>query len=429
MEKQDIAARCHDIQACLGNKEVPEFEAISQIGMAVRLALHIKGLPRIKYNVLKLAANYYLNIPSLVLQSILEILYEVQFVKILSQGQTIQTIIPTVPFFEDIYESIGDFAAKEKSFNEAEQLSLEILKRLTLTPEPKQTLYNIGADSQLINRSVQIGDEGGYFRVYRARGKDIIYSPIFFSENANLYADIVAKSGAKNVKRLLDLIKRSQGWPLSIIEKMKEINGFKVTDDEIKFLKRLAQDGAVKPPSISTSHSGENYFIFTPSPGLIRLTPAKREIYERAMALVASVRQGQFLPKKYAIRSPYAILTALRDKGFLNANTEALEQYKKLTVLRVGRLEETSPGSGWFRFYLNDVEESQEVLSMAIDLVSQGQAIGTEIDEEFRIAVQKDQLFIESLLSSQKLKERETISYTEDQKEEIDNLFLRGDLK
>ena len=48
-----VAARCQEIQSCLGALEVPEFENIPMIGMAVRLSLHINGLPLIDYEVLK----------------------------------------------------------------------------------------------------------------------------------------------------------------------------------------------------------------------------------------------------------------------------------------------------------------------------------------------------------------------------------------
>src|SRR5690242_8139870 len=41
----DTAARCHEIQVCLGNTDVPDFESVLEIGMAVRLALHLRGLP------------------------------------------------------------------------------------------------------------------------------------------------------------------------------------------------------------------------------------------------------------------------------------------------------------------------------------------------------------------------------------------------
>jgi hypothetical protein len=65
----------------------------------------------------------------------------------------------------------------------------------------------------------------------------------------------------------------------------------------------------------------------------------KRPVYEAAMALVAAVRQGQLLPHRVKVRYPDALLRALLTKGFIAANTEALNQYRQLTVLRVGVLE------------------------------------------------------------------------------------------
>lgn len=47
-----IIMRCHEIQTTLGTIDVPEFEAIPELGMATRLALHLRGLPLIKYETL-----------------------------------------------------------------------------------------------------------------------------------------------------------------------------------------------------------------------------------------------------------------------------------------------------------------------------------------------------------------------------------------
>ncbi len=37
--------------------EVPEFDNLRAVGMAVRLALHIRGLPAVNFETLKLVAN------------------------------------------------------------------------------------------------------------------------------------------------------------------------------------------------------------------------------------------------------------------------------------------------------------------------------------------------------------------------------------
>jgi len=250
-------------------------------------------------------------------------------------------------------------------------------------------------------------------------------SPAYFMDNAEVYADLVATSGAKQIRKINELLKKNQGWPLSLIEYRSKISKSEINPEEVNLLKRLAQDGAVKPPSITTSHAGITYFMFTPTPGNVRLHPGKKEIYERALAIVSAVRQGQLLPREYAIKSPQAILHALRRRGYLNASTEAFEQYKRLSLLHICTLQHS--GRGIYEVRLTETEENYEALDIAISLIETGDVANIEIDERARIALKKDSLeYIESMRSSIVLRERENISLSPEQKEEIDNLMLAG---
>lgn len=420
----EIVNKCHDIQVSLENKSVPEYEAVAEIGMMVRLALHLRGLPQIDYEVLKLVADYYLQIPALILKNIVQDLAEIEFVKIDKESNTIKAVLPTVPYFDDVYETIGEFADKEKHFNEYEQYALHILQKLSKTPLYKSNLFEIGAERKTVERTLTIGNQGGFLVERHARGKDIVLSPTYFMENEDLYTDLVAQAGTKSIEKINKLLKDNQGWPLSVIEKQHELCGTPLSDNEILLLKRLASDGAIKPPSIQTSHHGNNYFLFTPTPNIVRIHPSKKEIYERATALVASIRQGQLLPERYAIRSPYRLLASFKEKGFLNANTEAFEQYKKLTIMRMCRLENT--GNRWHKLVLNDTPENQEALDIALSILQKGSAVGTEIDEDVRFALTQDQKYIESQRAAAKLRESQSVTLSEEQQFEIDNLLLGG---
>lgn len=424
MDRIELVNKCHDIHVSLENKAVAEYEAIIEIGMMVRLSLHLRGLPQVNYETLKLVASYYLQIQPLVLKNIIEYLAEIEFVRIDREGSTIKSILPTIPYFDDVYKTIGEFADNEKQLNEHEQYIVEVLKRLSDTPMYKSNLFEIGADKRVVDRTLTIGNEGGIIIERKARGKNIVISPAYFMDNAELYTDLVAKSGAKSIERINKLLKQYQGWPLSIIEQTGEIMGNKLTSDEINLLKHLASDGAVKPPSIHTSHHGSNHFMFTPTPGIARVKPAKKEIYERAMALVSSVRQGQLLPAKYAIRSPSLLLNSFKSKGYLRANTEALEQYKKLAVIRMCKLIDV--GSGFYRLELHDTPENKEALDIAIDLVKQGSAFGTEIDDEVRFALQQGHEYVESKIASIRLRETEKLPLSEEHQFEVDNFILGG---
>lgn len=420
----EIAARCHEIQTGLRMKEVPEFDNLRAIGMAVRLALHIRGLPAVNFETLKLVATHFLGIPSIGVKRIVESLAEVEFVKLVTEGKTIKAVVPTVPYYETLYEKLGDYAVGS-GFNEAEQLSIALLCRLSKSPEKVDTLINtIGAEKKLIERAVEVGTQGAYLRVHRSRGRAIALSPTYFSENAEIYADMVAGAGAKQVQKLMTALRSAQGMPLSLIQRQKEIAGVKLADEEVGFLIRLAQDGAVKPPSIKTTHAGENYFLFTPTPGGAALAPTKRDIYEKAMAVVAAARQGQFLSKRYAIRNPGGLIYTLkRDLKLSKATTEATQQYRNLVILRVARLVDV--GSGFSELQIIDTPENREALGIALALVDSGAASGMEVDRAAQEALQKDQTYVESLVASGQLQNRETIELTASQQMELEALFLK----
>ena len=423
-DSSEIAARCHEIQTGLGMTEVPEFDTVRAVGMAVRLALHIRGLPTIKFETLRLVATHFLQIPAVAFKRIIEILAEVEFVKLVTEGKTIKGVVPTVPYYETLYSTLGQHAS-ELAFNESEQLSVELLCRLSKAPEKMDTLQStLGAEPKLLQRAITIGKKGAYVRTHRSRGREVALSPTYFSENAEIYADMVAGSGSKQVQKLLKSIKAAQGIPLSVIQRTKHIGGTRISEEELSLLLRLAQDGAVKPPSITTPHSGENFFLFTPTPAGAALAPTKRDIYERAMAIVAAVRQGQYLPRQYAIRSPAAVLYSLKSNLRLGkATTEATEQYRKLVHLRVARLIDL--GNGFSELHIINTPENREALDIAYSLVESGVAAGTEVDDEARNALQQEQTYVESLIASGQLQSRQKIALTPQQQLELENLFLK----
>lgn len=416
-----LAVRCHDIIVSLG-KKVTEFDQLIILGMAVRLALHLRGVEAVPYDLLRQICLHLLRIPPTVLGRVLELLAEVEFVKVYQEGKTIKSIIPTVPYYEDLFQGIGEYGGTCQ-MSEPESLTLTMLERLAKSPTPKSTIINLGAEPKLVNQMIRVGSEGGYITQRRARGKDILLSPVFFYENPDKFADLAAGSGSGNVEVVLTALSRNQGWPLALTKQSSKIGDTALTPQQLEIVLSLAGEGFAAPPAIETSHSGSNFFLFGPKPGMARLTPTKRSVFESAMALVAAVRQGQLLPARYAIRSPEAILRALRDRKFVGSNSEAMEQYKELVFLRLGRLVKTLNGQA--RFELIDTEENLEAVDMAIELVSGGEKLPS-VSEEIVLAFKKGQTYLEPLLARTVLQEQEAVSLDPEDREEIDNLLLKG---
>jgi hypothetical protein len=137
-----VVARCNEIQTSLGNKEIPEFDTISEIGMAVRLALQIRGLPLIDFPTLKLVGVHFLSIPGLAVDRIVRLLADVEFVRLQTEGQSIKAVLPTVPYYDDLYQKPGNFTENERHLSEPEQLAIHIVDRLAKSPENKDALRN-----------------------------------------------------------------------------------------------------------------------------------------------------------------------------------------------------------------------------------------------------------------------------------------------
>ncbi|QBG94299.1 hypothetical protein [Xanthomonas oryzae] len=422
MESKELAVRCHEIQTGLASKIVDDFEQLTLVGSAVRLALHIQGLPTIDFEKLKLVASHFLDINPLSLRPVLDMLAEVEFVKLATTGKTINKVVPDVPYYESLYETIGEYAV-DAGFNETEQLSIELLRRLAKSPEKLDALRSkVGAEAQRFDRAVLLGVNGGYIKKDRHRGKDLLLSPAYFSENSEIFADSVAKSGANSVLKVMEALRANQGIPLSILENSVKTGNSNLNIDDLAILQRLAANGIVRPPTIITPHSGENYFMFTPTPGNSALAGSRREIYERAMAIVAAVRQGQYLPKMHAVRDPAAIIGRLKNYGKLSrATTEARDQYKNLQHLRIAQL--VPAGNGYAELHVIQSEANNEALEIAYQLVSSGAASGIEVDEDARCALQQDQQYVESLISSAKLKETLKAPISEEAAHQLEIIF------
>ena len=235
----------------------------------------------------------------------------------------------------------------------------------------------------------------------------------------------MAAGGAGSISRLYDILKRAQGWPLPLIIKTGEIRGYKVSPDEIRLLTRLAQDGAVKPPSITTPERGDAQFIFTPTPGFVKVNPLRRDIYERALAVVSAVRLGQLLPNRFAIRSPGAVLYKLKTELRLKPTTDYSNQYRNLVHMRIATLQKTQ--GGYSQLQIIDTPENREALQIAYDLV-QGSSDSSDfsVDQDAVNAMTNGQDYVESLISARKMREREHVALSPEMNEQLELLLLGG---
>jgi hypothetical protein len=421
MDGKKLVELAYDIQSGLGSIDVPDFDQMRTMGMAATLAIHIRGLGEIDYEILRKVCDHFFDIPSFALKEVVTVLAEIEFIQLLQKGSKISSIIPDVPKFQDVYEGVGDYFSFSE-LNEHEQGTLLVLSELQKKPENKDKLQNtIGIDNDLLARCLDIGTTGHYMKTFRARGKDIIASPFYFADNLDSLVDITAKIGATDIQKVLEIVKNNQGWPLSIIESRLELGGTRLTVPQRELLVHLCGEGILKPPSIAFRNTKET-FIFTPAPGSTRLNAANREIYERSMALVSCVRKGQLLADQFKIKMPVRLLEALRDNGYLRSNSEAAVQYKNLVFLKVGSLRPAA--SDRWEFHLNKTDENIKALDIAINLLRTGELSNLEVNQDARLALSKDEKYIQSVISAADLKKRTKVRLSEDSAYQFEQLLL-----
>jgi len=417
----DLAVRCHDVAVSLNGRQVGEFEDLVLIGMAIKLALQMRGLAAVPYDLLRMVGLHLLKIPATSFTAVLKLLEEAEFAKVVTSTSG-KAVIPTVPYYEDFFEQAGE-VANTKSLNEHEQLTLMLVNQLANSPTPLSSFYNLGAEKKLVDKAAILGRDAGYLNVRRARGKDVLTSPIYFAEHADAFADLVAGAGSKRVTKILSLLANHQGWPFQVILSTGQIGEEVLDQEDLNIVRALAGEGFAAPPAIQTPHSGLTHFLFAPQRTSARLRPTERHLHEAAMALVAAVRQGQLLPRAYRIHSPRALLRALLDRGFIRASTESHHQYNKLAMLRVGRLEHM--GGNWYRFVLLETPEAREVVEKALALI-RNDAPRVATDEEITMALMRGEDYFDSLIGRQHLVQQSQVNASEETMQEINDLLLRG---
>lgn len=360
-----IALRAQDIQTGLQEYQIGEFETLTKTGIATRLAIHLRGGDLADYQRLKDVSFALFGVDKLSFPSIMELLEDVEFVRVVGTGRN-RKIVPTVPYFDDLYETLGE-KAEQDGLNEIEQASVAVLDRLAASPIRKDLLAkSLGIQPKVLDTVAKIGHAGSYVEEIGRTAEPILISPVYFSENSAAFAAVVAKFGEPAFRQVFQLLQQNPGWPVAKILTEGAIGGTKLTTDECNVISALMQNGLLQPPAITTAASGTNHFLFTPPLGNTRIQVVEKEIYEKAMAVLSCVRQGEHFAK-WNIRSPHLVINALLRDGWLRSNTEAREQYRALVIKKIAKLE--PPGAAWQKVVLIDSPENRRALAWAVEML------------------------------------------------------------
>lgn len=374
-----IGVRSQDIQTSLQGIDLgalnPETKNIRLIGMAERLAIHIRGADVIDdYKRLEYIASQF-DIDSLILPRVLNVLEEINWIRVRGEGDKISKVEETVPYFSDIYGTMGEYY-KSSHPSEIEDATLTVTDCLALSPVGEEEIQRkLGLEKNEYEMLLDIGKSGRFLNEYESpqTGERVLYSPLYWTENPEKIETIfnlLKKFGAEKITGALRRVRDYQGFPLP--DNLLSGKPSKLLREEDLIIFEAINKGMLLAPKVDSLRGGK-HFAFTPYVGI----PIEEKIIlEKAMAILACVRYGQHFGSITKIKYPAAILDSLLESPHrIGSHTEIKRQYAILVGRGVGRIFPDRFSKDRYYFQLIETEENIKALKLAKDLLTVGEVI------------------------------------------------------
>jgi len=378
IETLKIGIRAQDIQTGLQDVQVGpldvETKNIRLVGMAERLAIHIRGADVISdCKKLEYIASQ-LGIEPLALPQVLNVLEELDLVTVHKKEKKIVQVDERVPYFSDIYSLAGDYFKNSKP-SEIEEATIEICDLLSTTPITEQTVkQKIGLRDKELKMVLDIGKSGKIINEYTSKKtkETIFYSPLYWIENSdtieNMYK-LLKEFGADEVYNALKKIKDYQGLPLT--DDLLKGN-YETLQKDMKIINEAIRRGIILAPAVD-SFKGRRNFAFIPSVGI---AIEEKFILEKAMALLACVRYGEHFGLITKIKYPEAILDKLLSPPHrIGSHTEIRRQYAILIGRGIGKIYPDRTNHGKYYFELFPTEENLKAIKLAKSMLKIGEVL------------------------------------------------------
>lgn len=356
MENKDIGIRTLDMQTGLYKYSDSILDLkIGEtmiIGKAASLASHLRGIQVVEdYDALKVLASK-LGISATELVTVLDILQEVELIRIIGSSRKPQKVEVLISLFEDAYQLLGE-KWNDDNPDEFERKVVQIVNDLaskSLKLSKLLDTYDLKSDDCEIIK--QIGNAGGFLDSFENDGEEIVFSPIYMEENPQKVLTLLNRFKDEEVQNALKLLKSKPGYPV------KDMNNI-----ENDVIVGLMSNNILQTPAITAS-GGKVNFLFTPFTEV-----EDKEMLRQARNVVSAVRYGEQFSEYSALRNPPLFLQTLIDRGYIGKtpHSDIEAQYGVLRDNGLGRIEEIE--SGRYRFYLADTDYARNVVRLAKKLM------------------------------------------------------------
>lgn len=366
MDNKSIGIRSLDIQTGLYKYNDPILDLkIGEtilIGKAASLASHLRGIQVIEdYEALKALASK-VGISSTELVGVLEILHEIEYVRIVGKKRRPTKIEVLITIFEETYDLLGE-KWKDDNPDEFERKMIGIINDLAHFRVAEQDViskYDLKNDDMEIIKS--IGINGGFLDSYSEKGQEFLFSPIYMEENPQKIMKFLDDYDEGQVKGTLDLLNSKPGYPI--------VNLGNIEDNIIL---GLMSNNILQTPAITAS-GGRVNFLFTPYTNI-----TDKEMVKQARNVVSAVRYGEKFSQYSTLKYPALFLQRLIERGYIGEtpHSDIEAQYGVLRDSGLGRIEEI--GQGRYRFYLADTPYAKDVVKLAKSMITTNSSFHPEM--------------------------------------------------
>jgi hypothetical protein len=371
--------RCQDVHSGLRNVD-PNSASLTPladtriIGMAATVAGLVRGRDVVQdAQALRMVAAEQLDVDPLAFNEVVKVLEAVDFVQgVKEQGGKISSFTETVPYYDDLYASLGR-SWSDRQPTELEQQMLTLVDRLAIAPVPFEDLESaMDLDHGDMPHLLDVGKQAGLVHSIRTVDGDLAYSPFFGFEQPALLADLVTEHGTDRLAQEFEAVRASQGLPVTM-------SAFPLLTDAVA-------RGLVMAPSVRLPNGTDQPFAALPYLADRKLLTARKPVLDKALAVLACLRCAEQYGG-YNNLSPaglVAVIGKLLDpnRGWLNPHGSHERQYQLMH--RAGLIvfgPDTRPGGNWKVPRFVDTVDNREALALARDLITHGEPLANRVDD------------------------------------------------
>lgn len=366
MNNSNIGIRSLDIETGLYKFNDPildlKLAETLLIGKAASLASHLRGIQVIEnYDSLKaLAGKLGINATELV--SVLQILQEIEYIRVVGSKRNPTKIEVLITAFENTYNLLGE-KWKDDHPDEFEQKMISIINELATFRKSKTDIikqYCLSKDD--VSIITNIGENGGFLSSYNTNGEEYLFSPIYMEENPKKILEFLDNYNEDKVKSTLTLLNSKPGFPV--------VNFNNIEDDLIVGL----MSNNIMPTPAITASGGKVNFLFAPY-----VNTTDKEMVRQARNVVSAVRYGEKFSAYSQLRHPDLFLERLLERGYIGKvpHSDIEAQYGVLRDSGLGRIEEIQ--NGRYRFYLSDTNYAKDVVRLAKSMITSNKTFDPEM--------------------------------------------------